>query len=221
MRLSWQGEEIELRAERAVWWPRACTLLVADLHLGKGAAFRAAGLGVPAGSTTDTLARLDVLVRALDPARVVILGDLVHARSSLTSAVREVFAAWRRAHAHRDVVLVSGNHDRAAGALPADWQLEVVAQGHGLGPFDAWHHPPVGAPRPWMAGHEHPGVRVRDPRGGRLVAPCFVVEEGGVIVPAFGAFTGLAIREHAGPERLIAVADHRLVDVSPLLARRA
>ncbi len=36
-------ERVQLLADRALYWPRARTLFVADVHLGKAAAFRAGG----------------------------------------------------------------------------------------------------------------------------------------------------------------------------------
>ncbi len=56
------GESVELLAERALYWPRTRTLLVADVHLGKAAAFRAGGVPVPRGATASDLARLGALV---------------------------------------------------------------------------------------------------------------------------------------------------------------
>ncbi|CAN5366364.1 hypothetical protein BH10PSE17_BH10PSE17_35830 [soil metagenome] len=45
------GERLELLPERAIWWPGERTLLIADVHFGKGAAFRALGVPVPRGTT--------------------------------------------------------------------------------------------------------------------------------------------------------------------------
>ena len=58
------GEEVRLLPERALFWPRTATLIVADLHWGKGATFRAAGIPIPLGSTSDDLARLDAALAA-------------------------------------------------------------------------------------------------------------------------------------------------------------
>ena len=52
------GEPVEHQAERALYWPRAKTLFIADAHLGKAAAFRAGGVPLPAGTTADDLSRL-------------------------------------------------------------------------------------------------------------------------------------------------------------------
>ena len=45
------GTELCLLAEKALWWPERRTLLIADLHLGKAAGYRALGQPVPSGTT--------------------------------------------------------------------------------------------------------------------------------------------------------------------------
>ena len=50
--------EIVLLPGRAAVLPASATLLVADLHLGKAATFRKAGIPVPEGSAQRDLARL-------------------------------------------------------------------------------------------------------------------------------------------------------------------
>jgi len=44
-------ESLILLADRALHWPKRKTLVLADVHLGKDATFRAAGLPVPAGNS--------------------------------------------------------------------------------------------------------------------------------------------------------------------------
>ncbi len=52
------GERVQLYAERALYWPAGRTLFVADVHLGKTAAFRAGGVALPGGATAANLERL-------------------------------------------------------------------------------------------------------------------------------------------------------------------
>ena len=73
------GEKVVLLSERALFWPRTDTLVAADFHWGKGAAFRAAGIPVPVGATSDDLARLDAALLRTCARRLVVLGDLFHA----------------------------------------------------------------------------------------------------------------------------------------------
>ena len=73
------GESVELLAERAIHWPGGHTLFVADVHLGKAAAFRAGGVAIPRGATAHDLARLDGLIERTRARRLVVLGDFLHA----------------------------------------------------------------------------------------------------------------------------------------------
>ena len=88
------GEAVELYAERALLWTRMRTLFVADVHLGKAAAFRAGGVPVPRGSTASDLARLGALVEASGAKRLCVLGDFLHAKAGvwLGHRVRVVWA---------------------------------------------------------------------------------------------------------------------------------
>ena len=159
-------------------------IAVADLHLGKSGSFRRQGLAVPEGSDEETLRGLLNVLSAHDESRLVVLGDLFHSRHSLRDATR-TWQAWLDKH-EIQATLVPGNHDRARG--PADgWnEVEVGTQMHGLALF---HHPPEGESRPWIAGHIHPQVRIFDEQGA-LRAPCFWPVGAGLVLPAFGAFTG-------------------------------
>jgi rRNA maturation RNase YbeY len=71
------GVALRLLADRAVWWPEAGTLFVADVHLGKAESFSALGVPVPRGPTGATLDRLSALIDACGATRLVVLGDLV------------------------------------------------------------------------------------------------------------------------------------------------
>ncbi len=68
------GERLVLLPERALFWPRAEALVIADTHFGKTDAFRAAGVPVP-GSAAGTLARL---AAALDVTSAKRLIDIRH-----------------------------------------------------------------------------------------------------------------------------------------------
>lgn len=160
------GERVELLAERALHWPRARTLFVADVHLGKTAAFRAGGVPLPGGTTAADLARLSAVLAATCAERLVVLGDLLHAAAGRTPELDRAFAAWRERHRTLAMTLVRGNHDTKAGDPPPAWRIEVVGEGHPLTPFRLCHEPPPNAGRNGslfgyaLAGHVHPGVHL-------------------------------------------------------------
>jgi DNA ligase-associated metallophosphoesterase len=199
--VSWRGmasQTLWLLPERALWWPDGRTLFVADVHLGKAAAFRAHGLPVPRGTTADDLHRLSALLQRTQAQRLVVLGDWLHARSGHTPGLQQTLRAWRAQHPALLCVLVGGNHDRHAGALPDDLGWTVVEEPWPLGPWVCRHAPPpavaadgADAHRPVaLYGHVHPVCALRGPGRERLRLPCYVVSDRAVGLPAFGSFTG-------------------------------
>lgn len=189
------GPEADLRLlpERAAWDAARRTLFVADLHLGKAAVFRQAGLGLPEGPDADTLQRLDALVRRTGAARLVLLGDLLHARAPGLEATLAALTGWHRTHPQLEWRVIPGNHDRR---VPwADWLpwMQVGAEGEALGPWRLAHHPPAAAAAPTLCGHLHPGLALGRGRQRRLRVPCFWLRRQVLVLPAFGAFTGLQL----------------------------
>lgn len=196
------GERLTMHAERALYWAARDTLLVSDVHFGKGAVFRRAGIAVPSGDTDDDLARLDLLVATFAPARLVVLGDLVHGAATGRSAWVERVRAWRQGHAAMAVLLIAGNHDRHfdVGSLGIDVQPDRLEDG----PFVFSHHPHPHARGYTLAGHVHPGVVVRDGwRKHRL--PAFVFDRDVAMLPAFGTLTGLYEVVKAPGREIVAV----------------
>jgi DNA ligase-associated metallophosphoesterase len=209
------GEHVELMAERALHWPRERTLFVADVHLGKAATFRAHGVPLPRGVTATDLDRLSRLLERTGATRIVVLGDLIHARAGRVASLDDAVVAWRQAHRGVRVILVRGNHDKHAGDPPPAWDVECVADPHAFAPFLACHAP-VSPPSGYaLCGHVHPGVRLygRGEETARL--PCFVLGPRHAVLPAFGRFTGLALVAPAAGSRLVAIAGSTLFPLPP------
>lgn len=189
------GETVVLDPRGALVAPGPGAVFVADLHLGKTTLFRRRGLAVPEGGEARDLARLDAVIDAHVPSRLVILGDLVHAAGGLAPDVVHRFSAWRSRHADLDVILVRGNHDRGAGRTPGEWRLEAVDGPVEVAGLACRHEPPADEPPlrrpPTLAGHLHPVVRLREGRGGTGLRPrCFWWRDPVLVLPAFGGFTG-------------------------------
>jgi uncharacterized protein len=208
------GERVWLLAERAVFRPAGKTLLVADLHLGKPASFRAAGLPVPESVMQADLERLTKTVESTGASKLVILGDLIHARSGQTPRTVEAFADWRNRHADLDVLLVRGNHDRHCKVVPPTWRLTLAEDRVVDGPFVYCHWPDACTEGYVLGGHVHP-VAVMAGRGRQRVRlRCFVVGERRMILPAFGNFTGGASGGPAAGDRVFLVADDAVVEAT-------
>jgi uncharacterized protein len=186
------GESLVLLAERAAFWPAARTLLVADAHIGKAAAFRAAGVPVPRGTTGGMLQRLDAALARTGAARVLFLGDLLHAREGRVAATLQAVQEWRERHAAVEMVLVRGNHDTRAGDPPASLGIDCIDGPLDEAPFSFAHHPRPSDSGYVLAGHLHPAVRLSGAAGARERLPCFWFGAEVGVLPAFGEFTGLA-----------------------------
>jgi DNA ligase-associated metallophosphoesterase len=181
------GETLALQPDGTVWWSAGRTLFAADLHLGKGAAFRAQGQPVPAGSSAQTLARLEAAAASVGAGQLVVLGDFWHGADGLTPRLLDAVEAFAR---RVPTVLVLGNHDRRI--HPPGLSLRAVSEVLPLGPLTAAHEPPppdtVGFT---LAGHWHPAVALRSRAGDRLRRPCFVHYPHALVLPAFGGLTGV------------------------------
>ena len=215
------GEELELCAERAVYWPRRRMLLVADPHFGKAASFRKLGVFVPGGTTLGGLARLDALIARLDVEQLVFLGDFLHAREGRNDATFDALREWRASHEGVAMRLVRGNHDKRAGDPPGDVGIECLDGPIVEMPFALAHHPVPNAGTYVLAGHVHPCAVLTGPARQRERLCCFYFGKDAGIVPAFGDFTGCAEVDVQPGDQLFVIADDAVVRVPVTLAGQA
>lgn len=179
------GAKILLDACGALYLPDEDLLVVSDLHLEKGSFFAARGNPIPCHDTRDTLTRLASALKAYRPRAVVCLGDSFHdvragermdeADAALLGNIIASVEGW---------VWVRGNHDPEIAPRFGGKATGVYRVGH-----ISFSHRPEDAAPPLIAGHYHPKHRVR--MGERSVsAPCFVLSEDMILMPAFGAYAG-------------------------------
>lgn len=204
------GERLWLLPERAAYWPRRDTLLIADAHLGKAAAFRRAGIPVPSGTTDENLQRLTGLIEALRPECIVFLGDMLHSRVARTSSAAG-FQRWREQHSPIDMTLVRGNHDRHAGDPPGAWRVDCVDDPLLVDGLALCHLPRAVPGHYAIAGHAHPAARFAGRGGQHLRLPCFLFTADYAILPAFGPFTGMSDIEPRSGDGVYVVAGDRVI----------
>jgi uncharacterized protein len=203
--IEFAGLALTLYGSGAAYIGPEATLLVADLHLEKGSRAAARGRLVPALDSRDTLQRLRCVIGALEPARVVCLGDSFDDR----------FAGSRMAPVDRDELLslcdkvrewiwLGGNHDPE---IPAFCGGEIHREME-IGGVVLRHEPHVDRLVPQIVGHIHPKASL--PAGGhRFSGPCFCVSEDLLIMPAFGAYAG-GLSCKAAPVRALHASEPRL-----------
>ncbi|MFL9918692.1 ligase-associated DNA damage response endonuclease PdeM [Paraburkholderia fungorum] len=208
------GHPVVLSNLRAMFDPALRCLFVADAHFGKDAVFRARGIPVPVGSTADNLMRLDILIAAFEPAMLMFLGDLLHAREAHAKETLDALQVWRARHAGLRVVLVEGNHDRHAGALPVSLGVEYVKEPWRIGPWALCHYPQRVEGAYVLAGHVHPVYRITT-RNDSVRVPCFRFGTACGVLPAFGSFTGGAREDgRVAGERIFLVVQERVIEVA-------
>lgn len=206
---------VTLLAERAIFWPTQDSLIVADLHIGKAASFRAAAIPVPGGTTAETLRRLSQAVERSGARRLIILGDLIHAQSGRSPKALATFYAWRQANAHLEIMLVRGNHDYHAGDPPSEWAVACLDAPVVDPPFVYVHEPQQSPLGYTLAGHLHPAARLNGRGRQSLKLPCFHLGQHGAVLPAFGDFTGSSIVRPAAGDRVHVIAGNDVIDVTP------
>jgi DNA ligase-associated metallophosphoesterase len=206
------GEQVLLLPEKALYWPREQMLVIADIHFGKAASFRALGVPVPAGTTSANLAALDRLVARHGARQILFLGDFLHAKAAHAVSTLAAMQRWRALHPGLLLTLVRGNHDLHAGDPPLWLSMSMADEPMHMGPFAFCHHPDLMTTGYLMAGHVHPVYRLRA-GWESLLLPCFLADQQRIMLPAFGAFTGgHAVVPEPG-ERLFVTSGDAVVQV--------
>lgn len=209
------GQQFQMLADRALFWPRHGALIVADLHLEKASWYAAHGQPLPPYDSHDTLDRLAALVAATGARAIWCLGDSFHDRDAASRIVPAVAERLHGQAAATKLVWIAGNHDGlTGGAWGGEVADELVVDGI------VFRHQTLAAEtRPEVSGHFHPKLRLN--LRGRLVSrPCFAGDRQRLILPAFGSLTGgLACEDpviagnFSGSYRAMLVARGRLLSV--------
>lgn len=179
------GVSLHADPSGALVWPERRVMVVADLHLEKGAWYAARGIPLPPYDTGETLDRLEVAIARHRPDRLVCLGDSVHdgeaARRMTPEVVRRILGLARG----RDWIWIAGNHDPEPDTLPGGRSLPELA----MAPLVFRHEAAPGPVNGEVSGHYHPRARIRL-RGRTVSGRCFVLDRHRLILPAFGAYAG-------------------------------
>ena len=207
-----RGEKLFLHPDRAIFHERTSTLIVSDLHLGKAVHFRKNGIAVPPSVLQGNLSKLDELINTYQPDELLMLGDIFH---STYNRSWEEFIKFISRHPTVRFTLVEGNHDILDEAEYVRARIESRGLVYENAPFlyihDTLDEVPEG--RCVVSGHIHPGIRLTGKGMQSVTLPCFVVSEDRIVLPAFGAFTGLARITPTKQDRIFAIGDHKVIEV--------
>ena len=152
--LEFGHSEFIARADRTLWHKKSDTLFLSDLHLGKGAHFRQAGIPIPEASELSDLNRLIQAIKNTQAKTVWVLGDLFHQPQSISSAQMD---RWQHVLDPLQVELnvILGNHDRQAESFACALGFLIYPEPTLWRGIELAHHPnDESAYR--IAGHIHP-----------------------------------------------------------------
>ena len=169
-------KKLEFLPEGALWEPENRTLIVADMHLEKGAS-----LGLPPYDTLATLEKLERLIRGQKAARVLALGDNFHRQGAGSKMHAHAREELETVTAQCEFLWISGNHD-------PDWGEYEEHRDNGF-VFRHEAEPAHEGPDIEISGHFHPKISILH-RGRRLRGKCFIEDDKRIILPAFGEYTG-------------------------------
>jgi len=204
--LNFGGTQILLLPEKALWLPNLKSLVIADVHWGKIDHFRKAGIPVPVKGNDKNAETLISILNQFKPRRVIFLGDLFH---SVYNDGWETFGQIRKAFVHCSFELVIGNHDILSDLQYERHKILLHKESLRLDNLLLTHEPLEDIPEDVfnVTGHVHPGAHLRGAGRQSVVLPCFYFKSNQCILPAFGAFTGLATVQPKRGDKIFVVAN--------------
>jgi DNA ligase-associated metallophosphoesterase len=210
------GEDLVLLPDKSLYWKRNDTLIIADAHFGKVSHFRNRGFAVSSAAADDNFERLEIILHTYNPQKFIFLGDVFH--SDYNREWNRLVAITSRRWRKTEFILVPGNHDVLKPELYAEANINLSDELLQIHSFTFSHHPlgdsdleDVGIN---IAGHLHPGVRLRGPAKQYTKLPCFYYQNGKqLILPAFGSFTGLCMIDARRNDRIFVVVDRALREI--------
>jgi len=212
-----QHQRLWLLPQKAIYWQKYRTLLVADLHIGKSGHFRKSGIAVPGQVNKSNLAVLSHLVEETSTDHLVILGDLFH--SDINKEWQQ-FIEWRKKYRELEVSLVIGNHDILERDNYHSGLINLFKK-MTIGPYllvhDLQEIPDLNATdRYVLSGHIHPAVKLRGKGRQIMKLPCFYFGNAYGILPAFGQFTGTKIITPTYDDDVFMIADSQIISANKM-----
>lgn len=194
----------------AIHLPSA-TAVIADLHLGYADVRRRGGEAVPVAGLDEVVAQLNAVVVRCGVRRLVVAGDLFEDGRWKTT-LKEL-GAWLQSRGV-ELCVVPGNHDR--GFPHGAEQVPVFPDGLDVAGWRVVHGDRELPSGKVVTGHWHPCLR-----WGGLAAPCYLVQDRQIVLPAFSpdAAGGNVLGSSRWREfRCAVIVGTRVLDFGPVAA---
>jgi len=204
------NQHLVLHYKRAVFWVEQKILLLADLHLGKDAHFRKAGIAIPQVITNEDLRILQELINDFQPKRVFFLGDLFH---SVYNQALLSFQHFLKANNAIEFVLIKGNHDVLSQTQLEYLGLSKVYDEYVIPPFSFSHYPICEVVYYNFCGHLHPGIIIKGKAKQGISLPIFYFGKHQATLPAFASFSGKFIVKPTKGDTVFGLTDEGIFEV--------
>ncbi|WP_142784024.1 ligase-associated DNA damage response endonuclease PdeM [Changchengzhania lutea] len=169
----------------ALFWVERSMLLIADIHFGKIMHFRKHGSAVPREAIDKNFDQLTYVCDCFSPKTVCFLGDLFHSNWNNEWIP---FKDWALKTTYNKL-LITGNHDVISPIEYENLEFKIYDELR-IHNISLTHHPQTDSELFNIAGHIHPGIRLKGLGKQFLNVPCFYKTNSQMILPAFGNFTG-------------------------------
>lgn len=209
MDIEFGGEHFEAHPLKALWHHASRSLICSDIHIGKAAHFRKSGIAIPTLANDENAWNLQALLQHYPCERLVVVGDILHSHSN-DEWLR--FVDFLDQYPGIQRTLIAGNHDLFGTAALEAAFFQVMSEGQ-IGGVMLLHEPPEQLQQPTICGHIHPAVRFRGKARQYLRLPCFYFSEKLALLPAFGSFTGTATIKPRKGDRVVVIANGKLMQV--------
>lgn len=201
--LIWHSEILEFLPEKALRLPEHDALLLSDLHIGKTSHFRKNGIALSAKASNRDFILLKALLDKYPSRHVYFLGDLFHSEHNKEwEALTLLFALFPT----RNFYLIPGNHDLIHPDLNKTSNFLFLEPEFQLGKLMLCHTPEQAKKEsPTICGHIHPGYRLKGKGKQAVTLPAFYVYKHLLLLPAFGALTGLVSPPILGKSQVVLI----------------
>lgn len=206
------NQTLLLHPFKAIFWEEQQALLLADLHLGKAAHFRKKGIPVPKQVQQESWDKLHAVLLDFQPKQVFFLGDLFH--SHYNESWKD-FIKLLHQFDYISFELIKGNHDILPEEHYQNIPLTIHTEPFAFSPFLLSHHPMLEIPEGFynLAGHIHPCVFLHGNGRQHLKLPCFYFGKQSGLLPAFGAFTGMATIQPQQGDVVFVIVEEKVLQV--------
>jgi DNA ligase-associated metallophosphoesterase len=182
---SFCGPQCAALPSGALHLPDHDVLCVSDLHLGKSERIaRRSGVMLPPYEVRETLEKLQADIAATRPTQIICLGDSFDDLEAAARLDEEMLLWLAQLQEGKTWIWIEGNHDPGPINLGGTHRSEIK-----IGTLSFRHIATETTGE--VSGHYHPKHRV----AGRS-RPAFLCDDGRLIMPAYGAYTG-GLASHA------------------------